>query len=253
MLKTAKKRFGFSGALLLLLLLVFMTPVVYTIYLSLAYDTGEIGFSFEQYAALFENERLIQRLVNSCTITAKTLLLQLPLSLLGGIMLVRCKTLLTKMILAALLLMTLLPFQTYMLPIFRILKFYGLFDTHTGLIVFYAFSPLGPLTVYSFMHAIPDEQWEAASLDTSSLLIILFRVILPQLVPMFAALILLCFAESWNTVEPAVILLQTDELIPASVSLNDNKTVSWAASAIYAMPVLLLYVPTAFLTRTKSS
>ena len=159
-------------------------------------------------------------------------------------MLTKSVSWLKRVLITLLLLMLLLPFQTYMFPVFILFRRYGLYNTHLALILLSAFSPLGPLTVYSFMRAIPDEQWEAASLDTSTLFRIVFLVILPQLKPMLATLLLLCFTEVWNIVEPALILLRNDALFPASLSLNDNRAVSWAAATAYFAPILLLYAPT---------
>ena len=246
-MKTVKKKSAIlSGTALLAVLIAFMFPAIYIVCLSLTAENGGAMFSLEQYRLLFGNAQLKRRLLNSCTLSIKTLVLQLPLSIMGGVMLTRCMPWLKRAMLVLLLLMLLLPFQTYMFPVFILFKRYGLYDTHKGLILFAAFSPLGPLTVYSFMRAIPNEQWEAASLDTSSFFRTVFHVILPQLKPMLATLTLLCFTEIWNMVDPAIVLLQKDDLFPASLSLNDNKAVSWAAATAYLSPILLLYVPTVY-------
>ena len=138
----------------------------------------------------------------------------------------------------------LLPFQSVMVSVFRLSKWTGIYDSPWAVILLQAFSPLGPLTVWFFLRAIPDDNWEAALLDTASQLTVFLRAILPQLLPALSVLMLLCFAEAWNLVEQPLILLQDESLLPASVSLNDlelHGVSPHAGAVVYSTPVLLLY------------
>ena len=134
-----------------------------------------------------------------------------------------------------------------MVPVFRLSKWTGLYDHRMAVILLQAFSPLGPLAVWLFAASVPGEQWEAARLDTSSLLTIYLRIILPQLVPGLCVLGLLCFAEVWNLVEQPLILLADDALLPASLSLNDLELKGagpYAGAVLYSLPVVILYAAT---------
>ncbi len=82
---------------------------------------------------------------------------------------------------------------------------------------------------------------------------ITWKIILPQIIPALVILLLLSFAEAWNLVEPAIILLDHDELRPVSVSLNDFHEVSWAGAALYAMPVIALYMGVLLIVRGRKS
>lgn len=227
-----------SLALLWALLAVFALPVVLIFVLSFLKDGS---FSISQYTALLSDTAILKRFGNSAAIAAGTLVMQLPLSILGGVYLTRSKSWVQRAVLAALLLLLLLPFQSYMLPIFLLFRKVGLYNTQLGLMLLGAFSPLEPLVVYAFMRTIPEEQWEAAQLDTSSLLRTLASVILPQMSLALWMLLMLAFAEAWNLVEPAIILIANDKLLPISTSLNYLKDVSWAGAAAYCLPVLVLY------------
>lgn len=228
--------------LLAALLLVFALPLLLIFGLSfLQLGDGQVGITLSQYQALLANDRLLTRFGNSFIIAGGTLLLQLPLSLAGGFYLYFRNGRVKSIYFGALMALLLLPFQSYMLPIFRLFRHTELYNTRLVLILFGAFSPLGPLVVYAFIRTIPCEHWEAARLDTSSLSRIIYSVILPQLKPMLLLLMLLSFAEAWNLVEPVIILLPDESLQPLSVSLNDLRDVSWAGSMAYCLPVLLLY------------
>lgn len=228
----------FSAWVLILLLVVFALPMAAIFALSLL-EGGT--FSLRQYAGLLANRDLLIRFGNSAVIALGTLAMQLPLAIGGGVFLARGRRWVRRIFLAALLAMLLLPFQSYMLPEFLLFRESGLYNTRLGLMLLGAFSPLGPLMVYAFMRTIPEEQWEAVRLDTSSLLRTLISVILPQMASALWMLLMLTFAEAWNLVEPAVILIANDKLLPVSTSLNDLRAVSWAGAAAYCLPVVVLY------------
>lgn len=238
-----------SGGLLVLFLVAFSLPVIILFCASFLQGElkdiiqGDISFSLIQYKMLFSNKEIIQRFQNSAVIATFTLIIQIPAALLGGFFLVRQQgkfLLLTKV---CMLIALLLPFQSIMVPVFRASKWTGLFDHQISVVILQAFSALGPLTTWLFIRSIPDEQWEAAQLDTSSMLTIYVRIILPQLLPALCVLFLLCFAEVWNLVEQPLILLQDTELFPASLSLNDltSNGVSYAGAIMYSSPIFLLY------------
>ena len=196
---------------------------------------GEAAPSLQQYRTLFENRQLLIRFRNSAVMTAGILALQLPLSVLGGFWLARRKGKAQAIMAICMVIAMLLPFQSVMVPAFRLSKWTGLYDSPWAVILLQAFSPLGTLTVWFFLRAIPEDNWEAALLDTSSQLKIFLRVILPQLLPALAVLILLCFAEA---------CLQDEGQLPASVSLNDlelNGVEPYAGAVVYSLPILFLY------------
>lgn len=238
-----KKGITIASIFLVALLLLFTLPLVLIFASSfLQLNEYNVNITLVQYQSLITNERLLLRFENSFIIAAGTLLLQLPISLAGGFYLSVGNGRFKKIYLIALIALLLLPFQSYMLPIFRLFRRTELYNTRLILILFEAFSPLGPLVVHAFTCTIPNEHWEAARLDTSSLFRIIYSVILPQLKPMLSLLMLLSFAEAWNLVEPVIILLPDESLQPLSVSLNDLQSVSWAGAVAYCLPVLLLYV-----------
>ena len=225
----------------------FSFPIITVFILSFLHKNA---LSISQYISLLSNENLLMRFGNSVIISLGTLFLQIPLGICGGIFLERSKGIQKQIWLVSLLVMLLLPFQSYMLPIFLLFRKIGLYNTHLGLILQGAFSPLGSLLMYAFMRTIPEEQWEAAQLDTSSFIRILVNVILPQIRSSVLMLTALVFAESWNMVEPAIILIANDKLLPISTSLNDLQAVSWAGAAVYCLPVVVLYVITHSVTQS---
>lgn len=243
-----KKAHGATGVLLTVVLLIFLTPLAGVFALSF-FSTGR--FSLEEYRAFFADRDLLRSFGNSAKLTLGTLAMQLPLSLLGGLTLSQMRGKARGLLLGALLVMLLLPFQSYMMPLFLLSKAVRLYDHPLAPTLLYAFAPLGPLLMFVFIRAIPGEQFEAAALETSSLLRTARYVVLPQLAPAVMILLLLTFVEAWNMVEPALILFRDDWHRPASVTLNNRDAGTWAASALYALPVLALYLAACLPLRNK--
>ena len=240
-----------TGAVILILFLfLFALPLLILLLSSFSQGSmlnllqGKGGLTLEQYQAALESEEILLRFKNSAVISAATLTIQLPVSLLGGFYLVKQRKRRAAAIRFFLTVLLLLPFQSIMVPVFRLSKWTGLYDSQMAVILPQAFSALGPLAVWLLVSSLPEEQWEAAQLDTASHLTIYARVILPQLAQGLCAVGLLCFAEAWNLVEQPLILLSDETLLPASLSLNDlelKNTGPYAGAALYSAPVLLLY------------
>lgn len=241
-----------AAFVLLLLLLAFALPMLVLLAASffqgdlISFLKGETVFlqaSWQRYATMLENEKLLMQLRNSIRMALGTLILQLPLSVLGGLFLARSSLRGVGLIRVLLLLLLLLPFQSIMVPVFKMSRWLNLYDTQLAVILMQAFSPLGPLIAWLLIRAIPGEHWEAALLDCKSQLTIFRRAIMPQLLPGLVVLTLLCFAEAWNLVELPLILLPDAELRPASLMLNDVRSGSdqYAEAVLYALPILLLY------------
>ncbi|MBQ3157758.1 MAG: carbohydrate ABC transporter permease [Clostridia bacterium] len=241
-----------TACVLVVLLLTFALPMLMLFAASffqgdlISFLKGETVFlqaSWQRYTIMFDNEELLIQLMNSIKIALSTLILQLPLSVLGGLFLARSSIKGVGLIRVLLLLLLLLPFQSIMVPVFKMSRWLNLYDTQLAVILMQAFSPLGPLIAWLLIRAIPGEHWEAALLDCKSQLTIFCRAIMPQLLPGLAVLTLLCFAEAWNLVELPLILLPDTELRPASLMLNDIRSGSnqYAEAVLYALPILLLY------------
>lgn len=221
-------------------LLAFALPVLALV--AASFFQGSLRPSLGQYTALFQNEALLLAVENSARIALGTLVMQLPLSVLGGLFLARSSMKGGGMLRALLLLMLLLPFQSIMVPVFKISRWLNLYDTQLAVILMQAFSPLGPLIAWLLIRGIPAEHWEAAALDCRSQTVIFLRAILPQLLPGLAVLMLLCFADAWNLVDLPLILLPDAQLRPASLMLNDiNSSGSYAEAVLYALPILIMY------------
>ncbi|HTO22950.1 MAG TPA: carbohydrate ABC transporter permease [Spirochaetia bacterium] len=93
-----------------------------------------------------------------------------------------------------------LPWVVYVLPIFRIVDFFHLFDTHVLMIILFGFSgiPMFAWFAIPYMKEFPDEMIDAARIDGAGELSILLRIVRPSLNNVVIALFLIRFIFAYN-------------------------------------------------------
>ncbi|RKN30480.1 carbohydrate ABC transporter permease [Micromonospora musae] len=104
-----------------------------------------------------------------------------------------------------------LPAVAALLPIYLLVKEFGLLDNVWTMIVLYTAMNL-PLAVWmmrSFLLEVPPALIEAAAVDGASVLVTIRRILLPIVAPGLAATALICFIFSWNEFFLAVNLTAT--------------------------------------------
>lgn len=137
-----------------------------------------------------------------------------------------------------------MPFQVTMLPQYLTIRRLGIYDTLGALILPNMFSPLPVFFLAQTLRSFPDELLEAASLETSSLLCVLGRIVVPSIRPGVVCIGVLSFAEAWNAVQEPLILLESQEKYPLSVLLSRisaSDAVAMAAVVLFLVPPFLLF------------
>lgn len=135
------------------------------------------------------------------------------------------------------------------LPLFPIVDFFGLSDTHTILIILYAtfWVSLTTMIMKTFIDEVPYELDEAARIDGANEFQVLLKVILPLTVQGMAAGAIFVFIYSWNEYLFAMIFTtnhaKTAPLIISELMGAIDGTewgVLFAGVTIQLLPVLLL-------------
>ncbi|WZL81210.1 carbohydrate ABC transporter permease [Vallitaleaceae bacterium 9-2] len=92
------------------------------------------------------------------------------------------------------------PFTVYMIPLFRQLKFIGLFGTFYGPILIYVSGaiPFGVLLFTSFLKGVPREIEEAAKIDGCNSFKTFWQIVFPLLKPVTASMVILNGLGIWN-------------------------------------------------------
>lgn len=93
-----------------------------------------------------------------------------------------------------------LPPAVFITPIVILFGFYGLMDTHIGIILMYLIFnvPFAVWIFLSFIDDVPVDLEQAALLDGYSRFTVLRKIVLPLTAPSIVAVGLICFIFSWN-------------------------------------------------------
>jgi multiple sugar transport system permease protein len=112
------------------------------------------------------------------------------------------------------------PFQVILIPTFLIVKDLGLVDSVGGLIMPNLCSAFGIFMLRQFFRTLPIELEEAARIDGTSRLGILFKIVLPLSLPALATLGIIQFMWSWNDFLWPLIIINTASHAPLQLGLS---------------------------------
>lgn len=102
------------------------------------------------------------------------------------------------------------PFILIVIPLFVLLRNFGLLNSLTGLVIVYVVWAL-PFTLWmlqGYVSAIPPELEDAAATDGASKFAILTRIIFPLLLPGIVATSMFAFISAWNEFFFALVIIQ---------------------------------------------
>jgi len=189
-----------------------------------------------------------QGLYNSLIVTAGATVLAVTVSVMAGYIYSRHRGALMTGSVVFLIVVRLIPPIVVTLPLFPILNWLRLNDTHAALILLYAtfFVSLGTLLMRTFIDQVPRELDEAALIDGAGRVKILTGVIVPLVAPGMLAVAVFVVVYAWNEFLFAFIFTATKaKTAPLVISemIGSIDGVDWgvlfAASTVQLVPVLV--------------
>ncbi len=112
------------------------------------------------------------------------------------------------------------PYQVLLIPTFLIVKKLGMVDSVGGLIAPNLCSAFGVFMLRQFFRTLPIELEEAARIDGTSRLGILFKIVLPLSLPALATLGIIQFMWSWNDFLWPLIIIDSANHAPVQLGLS---------------------------------
>ncbi|AQZ50729.1 L-arabinose transport system permease protein AraQ [Martelella mediterranea DSM 17316] len=195
------------------------------------------GFSTQSYQNLSDFGSGIWTYTgNSLTVSLATVVLSVVVSLLAGYGFSRfhfpCKNALFVLIIATIM----IPFQSVLTPLFVILSKLGLQNTLTGIVCVYVTLQM-PFSIFMMRNAfdaVPKEIEDAARVDGASVIKVLYRIMLPLVLPGVATVAIFAFLASWNEFLAALILLTDQQkytlpVLMVAVREGQYGTIDWGA------------------------
>lgn len=245
----------------MLLTIAFLLPIVMTLMtsfmsseeVSVVFNRGHAfrwipyNVTLESYwELLFASEIYLATFWNSMFIASISAVLQVIISLTVGYGLARARFKGKNIVAFLYICIMLTPFQVTLLPNYILSKELNLYNTWGALILPAAFAPMGAFLIKQFISEVPGEVFEAAHIDTSSNLRVIFTIALPLVKAGILTVGVIAFAESWNMVEQPLILLDDEWLYPLSLRLHsladDALNIKFSGAVLYMVPAVLLYM-----------
>jgi raffinose/stachyose/melibiose transport system permease protein len=207
---------------------------------------------FENYFEALERAKIVQSFRNSFIVTLSGVVILTLASAMAGYGIGRYYHRRSMRIYELILLASMmLPFQTIMIPVYRMYKTLNLINTIAGVVIMICGSGLAFYTMLyiGFIKSLPRELEEAAYIDGCGKIAIFFRVVFPLLKPITFTAAALSTLWTWNEFNISLIVLQRDAVktIPMQQYVffsqyNSNYNLAFAAAIISMIPIVIFFI-----------
>jgi len=205
--------------------------------------------TFEHYAALFTRLDLARYLLNSTLLAGAVTVISLFINSMAGYAFAKFRFRGRDRLFQGLLAALVIPAQVAMLPLFLLLKQFGLINTYWGVIIPGMASIFGIFLIRQYLLAIPDSLLDAARMDGAGEFRIYWSLVLPLCRPILVTLAIFTFMGAWNDFMWPLIVLTDSSLYTLPVALANllgehvqDTELMMAGSVLTVLPVMLLFV-----------
>ena len=247
------------GVVLVLLACLWLAPIVWTLSTSLRTPAQSFSLppkwlptdlAFANYSRVFDSVPFAEILMNSVKVSLAIVLGQLVTASLAGYAFARLsfpgKNLLFILLMASLM----VPAQATIIPVFLLIKWFGLADTLWALIVPAWVSAFGVFFMRQAFMQIPQDLVDAAKIDGADQWHIFSRLFVPLCAGPMAVLAILSFNVHWNELFRPLIFLSSQQHFTLPLGLvtlqgylgTGSLSVVLAGVVISMMPVLLIFI-----------
>lgn len=258
---------------LALITLIVLYPLVFVAVASISSQElvirGEVwlwpkNITFVGYERVLGNSEILKGYMNTILYTVSGTALNLVMTIAAAYPLSR-RDFLGRNTFTALIVFTMF-FSGGMIPTYLLIKHLGMLNTFWAMIIPSALSVWNIIIMRTFFQTgIPNEMQEAASIDGSSNMQTLIRIVLPLSMPVIAVMILFYSVGHWNAYFNALIYLNDRDKYPLQLflreilvqgqmqdmvdvsddsllrSMMDAEAIKYAAVMIANLPILMLY------------
>jgi len=241
-----------------ILVLLFLLPVIYII-LSSFKPLNELfssvptfiprQFTFDNYVKAINRGDFLRYIFNSFIVATTSTLIAVMINTMAGYALSKFKFKGKNVIMILILSTIMLPLSVIMVPIFSVLKFFGLYNSLWALIIPPAATPTGIFLMRQYLLTIPDEVIQSARIDGAGEFRIFWSIILPNAKPAIATLAIFSFMWRWNDYVWPLIAISSPQKYTIQLAIanftgqfgTDYSSIL-AMSAISMIPMLVVFV-----------
>ena len=247
------------AVLLVLLACLWLAPIVWTLSTSLRTPAQSFSLppkwlptdlAWRNYAQVFDSVPFAEILLNSVKVSVAIVLGQLVTASLAGYAFARLsfpgKNLLFILLMASLM----VPAQATIIPVFLLIKWFGLADTLWSLIMPAWVTAFGVFFMRQAFMQIPQDLVDAAKIDGAGQWRIFSKIFMPLCAGPLAVLAILSFNTFWNEFFRPLIFLSSQQNFTLPLGLvtlqgylgTGSLSVVLAGVVISMLPVLLIFV-----------
>lgn len=241
-----------------ILVLVFLIPVLYIIFSSFKpinelFSTNPTFFpnqwTTNNYVEALQGGNFGRYIFNSFIVAVSSTILAVVINSMSGYALAKFRFKGDSVIMLIILSTIMLPLEIIMVPIFSVLKFFGLYNSLWALIIPPAATPTGIFLMRQYLLTIPDEIIQSARIDGASEWKIFYSIILPNAKPAIATLAIFSFMWRWNDYVWPLIAINSPKKYTLQLAIanftgefNTDYNSILAVSAISMIPMLIIFI-----------
>ena len=142
-----------------------------------------------------------------------------------------------------------IPFEVILVPLFLLVRKFGMQNTYMGLIIPQALTAFGVFMMRQFFYSMPKELLESARIDGANEYVTFFRISLPIARTAVLALVIFHAQYVWNMlIWPLIIISKPDlRTLPQAIALFSGVYYTpypeqLAISVVSCLPLLVLYL-----------
>lgn len=142
-------------------------------------------------------------------------------------------------------LIMLMPPQITLLPNYIGLRDMGMLDTRIGVVLTMTFSTFVVVMVYQYLKGIDESYVEAARMETSSIIKVIWYIVMPTIKPAVLALFFFSFTDSYNMLEQPMFFIKDirkQNLVIFISKVADTGKMFFPAAVIFMIPLIIIYM-----------
>ncbi len=211
--------------------------------------------SFDNFVKLFTTLPMAQWFFNSTFVTVVRTVATLLFAAMAGYAFAKLRFWGRDVLFWLMLLVVMVPAFLTFLPLYRLMRDLGWYDTYLALIVpGVTGGAWAMFLMRQFIRTLPTELIESARMDGASEPRIFFRIILPLSTPGLAVLGIFTFMGNWNNLIWPLLVIESKELYPLTVALafirsgsaafttRTDISLLMAGSVIVAIPMIVAFL-----------
>lgn len=242
-----------------LICMIYLCPIYVLVMMSFKTITDGSGrlslpnhWYFGNYAKVFLGADLLRALKNTCIITFVTIAIEVVTACMAAYPLARNKSRGNRIIQMIIMGVMMIPSLSILVGVYSTLVSLHAISTYWGIVVVsVAFGLPMPIYLYTnFISSIPQSLDEASAIDGCNAVQTFFRIILPQLKPITASVVILNGVGMWNEYGYSLYILQKPKMYTLTLMISQYFSSSAvsdlngaaAAACVAIAPVIILYL-----------